>query len=1002
MGSDRARVSYDKTRQYRAVVAQQGRVALEADTNEGWTIGAEEAREEALDFVGPVGTPDDGYALSPTGGGTYDFVIGPGTMYVGGVRTSLADFVKYSAQDEWLDRDGDPDWVPVSPPADHGSASELIYEELREVEVSATEDHALREVALGGPDTSQRSRLVQRTKRFATDARTCSAALDDLAAHWLQRGLQFDPGTMRLRSSATLKASYPPVPAPADPCEPDAQNGYLGADNQLIRVQIASWDEANHRGTLLWGFDGASFLYRVTVVNPNLVRLLSRPPDDAHQPRPNQAVEVLRTAARLSPAEPGNVVASPTGAVFTLTGAYVPDTQQVALPGGGLPAAYLDGAKTPAVFLRVWEQALPFTRGTAVPLGGTGLRVTLDITGAGTFSPGDYWLVAVRPSTPELVYPHRFLDVPQPPDGPRLWAFPLGVVDFVPRPTGTDKVVMTVLEDCRNRFEGLVELTRRRDTGCCDVVVRAEDLDDTRTLQTVLDRFADREAVTICLKPGRYELRAPLKLGPEHSNFTIEACHDGAVLAAAPGTADRFGEGLVVLNRANNVTLRGLRFLLPQVRLRAADHLTTAAGMRRAAGDQFANFNISIGIRPVHCAVLTVESCLFRFSVEPERDCFSAGIFAASECWGHVVRNNRFIRDEDALRVDESPVRLLYGYLLTSSLFRTARQDYVEPCLLQDASFQDNRFEGLAGAVLVQGELGLIELESNTVRDCINGFVFLTDAAAAAPVITRSVVVLAHQQDEAKELQSGIVSPLQSPVAKLGTQLARAYTLPADYTKAGIAVDDEVGAKAEEAVLAAYQHFFDSTLSAGPPRAATDEAAAGGKKLGPASGPPEYDCLYRSRAMAKNESLDSRLVRASRVVFGGFRRHGLRLSLRVTGNDVASLLEDGESGSSLLVYGERGQPGNLTMVGGRFRNRSPHSVTVGAFLVDTCAVAGNVVVNETGVSIFLLPGSGGIAARGKETVAVTGNVFEGRTQLPPRPGALPPPMNQWNSYNAVV
>ena len=37
MGSDRARVSYDANQQYRAVVAQQGRVTLEADWNEAST-----------------------------------------------------------------------------------------------------------------------------------------------------------------------------------------------------------------------------------------------------------------------------------------------------------------------------------------------------------------------------------------------------------------------------------------------------------------------------------------------------------------------------------------------------------------------------------------------------------------------------------------------------------------------------------------------------------------------------------------------------------------------------------------------------------------------------------------------------------------------------------------------------------------------------------------------------------------------------------------------------
>src|SRR5438105_12386909 len=103
MGSDRARVSYDARRQYRAVIMQQGRVTVEADWNEEWQIVNEEIRKDVLDIVGPCGTPDDGYdiiapALSspptftspPTFGSPpsliYDFAVTAGTMYVGGIR----------------------------------------------------------------------------------------------------------------------------------------------------------------------------------------------------------------------------------------------------------------------------------------------------------------------------------------------------------------------------------------------------------------------------------------------------------------------------------------------------------------------------------------------------------------------------------------------------------------------------------------------------------------------------------------------------------------------------------------------------------------------------------------------------------------------------------------------------------------------------------------------------------------------------------------------------
>ncbi len=82
MPSDRTRLSYDERQQYRSVVEQQGRAILDADWNEGFQIVAEEQRKEALDFVGPVGTPDNGYEIGfpPAGGLIFDLNIRPGTM----------------------------------------------------------------------------------------------------------------------------------------------------------------------------------------------------------------------------------------------------------------------------------------------------------------------------------------------------------------------------------------------------------------------------------------------------------------------------------------------------------------------------------------------------------------------------------------------------------------------------------------------------------------------------------------------------------------------------------------------------------------------------------------------------------------------------------------------------------------------------------------------------------------------------------------------------------
>ena len=127
-----------------------------------------------LDVVGPVGTPDGGYAVTavPATGGTQhrrraDLTIGPGTLYLGGERLDLDEQVHYSAQPDWLDHSTDPLWRPPACVTSRDARHELVYLLASEQEVSAVEDPALADVALGGPDTMQRQRILQHFVRSA-------------------------------------------------------------------------------------------------------------------------------------------------------------------------------------------------------------------------------------------------------------------------------------------------------------------------------------------------------------------------------------------------------------------------------------------------------------------------------------------------------------------------------------------------------------------------------------------------------------------------------------------------------------------------------------------------------------------------------------------------------------------------------------------------------------------------------------------------------------------
>src|SRR4029077_17642098 len=216
--SDRSRSTDRPLHGITGIVAQQGRVIVDRDIDALQGLTADRIAADALDFVGPCGTPDDGLRISlPVGsppsppfwsppgeqqgsppqapGGHGDFLSAPGTMYVGGERVTFpreqnGKSVTYSYLDQ-------PDWpAPPLPAAE--TQYELVYLELTELEVGAVEDPDLLEVALGGPDTTQRLKLLRRVRRMKVAAASCTAAWDEAVKTWAAAGWQFDPATMRL------------------------------------------------------------------------------------------------------------------------------------------------------------------------------------------------------------------------------------------------------------------------------------------------------------------------------------------------------------------------------------------------------------------------------------------------------------------------------------------------------------------------------------------------------------------------------------------------------------------------------------------------------------------------------------------------------------------------------------------------------------------------------------------------------------------------------------
>jgi hypothetical protein len=659
MSSDRARISFDPSRHWREVISQQGRVTVEADANEAVAIATAARRAELIDTVGPAGTPDDGYKVLPgtTSSAAGDLAISAGTMYVGGERMVLEQQLDYAAQPDWVDSAGDPLWVAPAVPT---NTNEAVYLLLREQEVGAVEDPALLDIALGGPDTAGRTRIVQRVVRTPTTATETDDVAASLASGWKTQGLTFDPATMRLRSQATLQVSFQQAPGEATLCQPSGQGGYIGAENQLIRVQVASVSDG--LPTLVWGYDNASFLYRISgspPANASTVTLASAPVDSYHQPASGQAVEILEAAAMLNPNDTTDYIAATSGTVTTLTQPYDPSSGQVEL---ATPLT-AEQAASPLLFLRVWEDTFSYSSGP-VALGQTGLQVTLANPG-GTWHVGDNWTFAVRPGSPTTlspVYPERILASPQPPDGPSMWACPLGLVSW----TGSTPTIT----DLRPKFEDLVTLTEQAH-GCCTVEITPDAVDGGSTLQALVDSYAKLGAATICFQPGTYTLPAPLVIKAGVSGLTLEACMGGVVLEAAENSAP-FSLGLIVaesavasepVTQAEDVapfTVRGMVFSMPPISFPySASAISGLPAQRQALLAGYGNgLEVSFGVSVLGCSNVTIDGCRFYFPDVGSTNLFAAGIYATGTTAGVEVSNCSFINAPEPTSTPFSEMRL--------------------------------------------------------------------------------------------------------------------------------------------------------------------------------------------------------------------------------------------------------------------------------------------------------------------------------------------------------
>ena len=163
MKGDFSRQTFAARKHYSGVLMQQGRVQLDADWNEQAAIDRYRTETEAVDVIGGCGAPLHAAGFEITTDGK-TLLIGGGRYYVDGLLAeNNAGKIAYEDQDK-LDLPGADMAAVLTEMKEKGLSAALVYLDVWQRHVTVLDDRLLREVALGGPDTTTRLKTVWQVK----------------------------------------------------------------------------------------------------------------------------------------------------------------------------------------------------------------------------------------------------------------------------------------------------------------------------------------------------------------------------------------------------------------------------------------------------------------------------------------------------------------------------------------------------------------------------------------------------------------------------------------------------------------------------------------------------------------------------------------------------------------------------------------------------------------------------------------------------------------------
>lgn len=434
MAGDYSRKTFDAKKHYSSVLMQQGRVQLDADWNEQAEITSYHIETGTADIIGGCGAPMHiaGFKIEPFIGSSPEagnFYISAGHYYVDGILCENEQKALFTDQTDF------PNASPLNVRGIY-----LIYLDVWQQQVTSLEDANIREVALGGPDTTTRLKTVWQVKTLQLeDVKLVTNCLQDFPI-W---NAATAPVTGQLRVS-TVETTLSD-----DPCNFISSGGYRGLENQLYRVEIHRSGNENS-ATFKWSRDNGSVATKwkgQDATNKNILQVETTGPDQALGLTVGQWIELTDDRHELL-GEPGILVklSDVSDNVLTINAATIKDPRNATATSVDITRFSFNPK------IRRWDSAGELQLNN--PETGINIEDGIQVQfSAGTYKTGDFWMVPARILTGNIEWPtdanNRNFQLPY---GIQHHYCRLAILDF-------NKPESPLISDCRKLFPPVTELT---------------------------------------------------------------------------------------------------------------------------------------------------------------------------------------------------------------------------------------------------------------------------------------------------------------------------------------------------------------------------------------------------------------------------------------------------------------------------------------------------------------------------------------------------------------